>query len=78
METDGPYVLPSCPQLDKKKRRKVRNTSLILPAVAERIAELKNVPVEEVLRVTSENAVRLFGLPSQPAFPSAVPAPCEA
>ena len=78
LETDGPYVLPSCPQLDKKKRRKVRNTSLILPAVAERIAELKNVPVEEVLRVTSENAVRLFGLPSQPAFPSAVPAPCEA
>lgn len=76
LETDGPYVLPSCPQLDQKKRRKVRNTSLILPAVAGRIAELKKIPVEEVLRVTSENAVRLFGLPAQTAAPTAQE-PCK-
>lgn len=62
LETDGPYVRPSCPQLDKKQLKKVRNTSLILPAVAARIAQLKNVSAEEVLRVTSENAVQLFGL----------------
>lgn len=67
LETDGPYVRPSCPQLDKKQLRKVRNTSLILPAVAGRIAELKKVPVEEVLQVTSENAVRLFGLQDKSA-----------
>lgn len=65
LETDGPYVCPSCPQLDKKQLKSARNTSLILPAVAARIAQLKQVPVEEVLRVTTENAVRLFGLPAQ-------------
>lgn len=65
LETDGPYVRPACPQLDKTRLRKARNTSLILPAVAGRIAELKNVPVEEVLRITSENATRLFGLHGQ-------------
>lgn len=62
LETDGPYVRPFCPQLDKKQLKKTRNTSLILPAVAGRIAELKDIPAEEVMRVTTENAVRLFGL----------------
>lgn len=62
LETDGPYVKPSCPQLEQKQLKAARNTSLILPAVARRIAELKNIPVEEVLRVTSQNAVTLFGL----------------
>lgn len=67
LETDGPYVLPTCPQLDKDQLKNVRNTSLILPAVAGRIAELKKVSVEEVMRVTAENAVRLFGLPEEAA-----------
>ncbi len=64
LETDGPYVKPYCPYIKDKQLRKVRNTSLILPAVAERIAELKKVPYEEVLRVTEDNAVSLFGLPN--------------
>ena len=63
LETDGPYVKPSCPELKKKQMKKARNTSLILPAVAMRIAELKQLPVEEVLKVSAENAVYLFNLP---------------
>ncbi len=65
LETDGPYVKPECPGLQKKQLRKARNTSLMIPAVARRIAELKHLPVEEVLQATSENAIRLFGLHSR-------------
>ena len=65
LETDGPYVKPNCPAIPRKQLRKARNTSLILPAVAARIAELKNVPLEEVYRVTSANAVKLFGQPGE-------------
>lgn len=60
LETDGPYVKPDCPDFKKKQLLKTRNTSMILPAVAERIAELKSVTIEEVLSVTSSNACRLF------------------
>ena len=43
--------------------RRARNTSLILSAVIQKIAELKGLPVEEVNSVTTENAIRLFSLP---------------
>lgn len=62
LETDGPYVKPFCPELSKKEVKKARNTSLILPAVAERIAFLQGISAEEVERVTTENALRLFGI----------------
>ena len=62
LETDGPYVKPNCPNFQKKQMKKTRNSSMILPAVAKRVAELKNVPLEEVLQVTSENTIKLFGL----------------
>lgn len=62
LETDGPYVKPSCPDFKKKQMLKARNTSLILVDVAKRIAELKNVPLEEVMRVTTTSASRLFGI----------------
>lgn len=65
LETDGPYVKPDCPNIPNKQMRKARNTSLILPAVAKRIAELKNISMEEVMRVATENAIRLFGLHNQ-------------
>lgn len=63
LETDGPYVRPENPGFPNKQWEKARNTSLILPAVAARIAELKGIPSEEVERVTAENAVRVFRLP---------------
>lgn len=62
LETDGPYVKPYCPDIQKKQLRKARNTSLTLLAVAMRIAELKNISLEEVLKVTSKNAIKLFRL----------------
>ena len=65
LETDGPFVKPECPELPDKQFAKARNTSLILPAVAKRIAQLKGISFDEVVRVTSENAVKLFGLPEK-------------
>ena len=61
LETDGPYVKPERPDdVTGKRWTKARNTSLILPAVAEKIAYLKGIPVEEVLRITEENTKRVF------------------
>ncbi len=55
LETDSPY-LPPVPF------RGERNDSTKLPYIAARIAEVKGVGVRELARITSGNAVRLFGL----------------
>ena len=66
LETDAPFILPYCKDtIQPKLLRRARNTSLVLPAVVEKIAELKGVSKEEVEKQTMENAVRVFGLPIQ-------------
>ena len=63
IETDAPFILPYCKAvIQPKLLRRTRNTSLILPAVIEKIAELKGITVEDVERATAENAIRLFRL----------------
>lgn len=63
LETDGPYVKPMKPEgISGKQWGKSRNTSLIIPDVAERIAELKGIDVQEVEKVTTENVKRLFNI----------------
>lgn len=64
LETDAPYILPHCKDvIPSKQLRRARNTSLILPAVIERISQLKNIPAETVEHATTENTIRLFQLP---------------
>ena len=64
VETDAPFILPYCKDvIQPKLLRRARNTSLILPAVIGKIAELKGVTPEEVEKATAENAIRLFRLP---------------
>ncbi len=61
LETDGPFVKPERPDdVSGKKWTKARNTSLILPAIAEKIAELKGMAVDDVIRITDENVRRVF------------------
>ena len=61
LETDAPYVHPSCDVITSgKMRSKVRNTSLILPAIAQKIADLKNIDVETVERQTTQNTIDTF------------------
>lgn len=55
LETDSPY-LPPVPHRGK------RNESSYIPLIARRLAEVKDVTVAEVARVTSENALRMFGM----------------
>ena len=64
VETDAPFILPYCKDvLPPKLLRRTRNTSLILPAVIEKIAQLKRISAEEVEQAAAENAIRLFDLP---------------
>lgn len=53
LETDCPYLAP-------EPYRGKRNSSLYLPYVAQTIAELKSISTEEVIRVTEENARRVY------------------
>jgi len=55
LETDSPYLIP--PQLGD-----VRNEPLNAKYIAEKIAEVKQIPVEEVARQTTENAKKVFRL----------------
>lgn len=53
LETDSPYLTP-------EPHRGERNSSLCLKYVAEKLAEIKGVSVEEVERITTENAKKCF------------------
>jgi len=53
LETDSPYLTPS-------PHRGERNESSYLPLVAKRIADIKEVSIEEVAEVTSENAKKVL------------------
>lgn len=53
LETDGPYLTP-------EPHRGQRNEPAYLTYIARRIAELKAVPVEQVMAATVANACRLF------------------
>ena len=64
VETDAPFILPYCKDvIQSKLLRRARNTSLILPAVINKIAELKGISANEVEETTTNNVIRLFRLP---------------
>ena len=53
LETDCPYLAPT-------PFRGKRNDSSMIAYVAEELAAIKNMPVEEVLRITNENGKKLY------------------
>lgn len=55
LETDCPYMAP-------EPYRGKRNSSLYLPYVAEKIAEIKGITVQEVIDVTEQNAHCMYRL----------------
>ncbi|RID84499.1 TatD family deoxyribonuclease [Peribacillus asahii] len=55
IETDCPYLAPH-------PFRGKRNEPAYVKLVAEQIADIKQVSVEEVARITTENAKKLFGI----------------
>lgn len=55
LETDSPYLSP-------EPFRGTKNTSKNVPIIANRIAEILNIDVSEVSKITYSNAVKLFDL----------------
>lgn len=53
LETDAPYLAPM-------PHRGKRNESAYIPLIAQKIAEIKDVTIEEVAEVTSKNALEIF------------------
>ncbi|MBO7649267.1 MAG: TatD family hydrolase, partial [Lachnospiraceae bacterium] len=58
LETDCPYLAPV-------PHRGERNDSSLLRYVVAKIAEIKGIAEEEVIRVTAANARQLFGIKEQ-------------
>lgn len=56
IETDSPYMAPA-------PYRGKRNSSLYVHRVAEVIADVKGLPVEEIARITTENGKKFFRIP---------------
>lgn len=55
LETDCPYLAP-------EPHRGTRNSSLLMHYVAERLAEIKGISVQEVEEITCANAKKLYGI----------------
>lgn len=53
LETDSPYLSPT-------PKRGKRNESAFIAYIAQKLADIKQVPLEELARITSENASRIF------------------
>lgn len=56
LETDSPFLAPT-------PYRGKRNEPAYLGYIVEKVAEVRELSVEEVSRIISENAARLFGFP---------------
>ncbi len=55
LETDSPWLAP-------QQRRGKRNEPAFLPFIAEKIAKLRGISVDELAEATTENAVTIFQL----------------
>ena len=55
IETDTPYLAP------QTKRGKMNEPSFI-PEVAQTIANVKGIPLEKIAKITTDNAIRFFGI----------------
>ena len=64
IETDAPFLFPHGATPPAGRRR--RNEPCLLPFIAQRLAELYRVPVDELVRHTTANARRFFGLDAPP------------
>jgi TatD DNase family protein len=58
VETDSPYLAPEPNRGDRNEPAYVRH-------VADQLARIKNVPIEEVERTTTENARAIYDLPAR-------------
>ena len=62
MPTDRMMLETDCPYMAPEPMRGNRNSSLYLPYIAEKIAEVRGLAVEEVAAITMVNGLRFFGI----------------
>jgi TatD DNase family protein len=55
LETDAPYLTPV-------PNRGKRNEPGYITIIAEKLAGIKNIPINEIADITTQNAQKLFGL----------------
>lgn len=55
IETDSPYLSP-------EPKRGTRNDSRNVKLIAKKIASVKNISIDEIAKITYENAVKIFGI----------------
>lgn len=55
LETDAPYLAPM-------PFRGKQNESSYLYYIAQKIADIKELPIEQVAAITTENSKRIFGI----------------
>lgn len=53
LETDAPYLAPT-------PKRGKRNESAYMSFVAQKLADIKQMPLEEIAKITSKNALKVF------------------
>ena len=58
LETDAPYLAPA-------PFRGKRNESAYIDKVAQKLAGIYNLPVEEVAEITAQNALKIFDLANE-------------
>lgn len=54
LETDAPYLAPA-------PYRGKRNESSYIPIIAEKLAEIKQVSIEQIAKITTHNSDKIFG-----------------
>ena len=62
MPADRIMLETDCPYLSPEPVRGKRNSSLHLPYIAEKIAEIRGITIEETAALTMENGKRFFGI----------------
>lgn len=60
IETDAPYLLP---RSLKPKPKSNRNLPEYLPHIAQTIADLRQQPLEHLIKITRKNTIKFFDLP---------------
>ena len=55
IETDSPYLAP-------EPNRGKRNDSRNVKYVAQKIADIKEIPIQDIAKITYENAMKIFGI----------------
>jgi TatD DNase family protein len=55
LETDSPYLAPA-------PHRGKRNESAYIPVVAQKLAEIYGLPVDEIAQITTANSMAVFGI----------------